>query len=239
LPHKLYGHVPPDKAYSVADWLVDVGDKLDEAYEQTKLPIFVGGTGLYFKALIEGFAQIPNVGEEVRKLWRDKAEEKTAEELHKILHQRDHLAAHQIKSNDTQRILRALEVWDATGRSIIEWQNENSAPLIDKDMAKKIVLMPKRDVLYDRINVRFAQMFDSGAIEEVENLLKLELDPQLSVMKAIGVPQIAAYLQGDMDKQQAIDKASQATRNYAKRQMTWFRNQLDDSWKQVDSIPFN
>ena len=134
---------------------------------------------------------------------------------------------------DGQRIVRALEVLEATGRSIAAFQGQGGPVIVDPKRAKKIVKLPDRRLLHERINRRFARMFDDGAVAEVEALLKLGLSPEMPAMKAIGVSQIAALLRGEMTPDQVIETASAATRQYAKRQMTWFRNQMDESWKRI------
>ena len=150
------------------------------------------------------------------------------------LTERDPQTAARLKHGDGQRILRALEVLEATGRSISTFQAAAGPAVIDPERAEKIVVLPDRAVLAGRINRRFAAMLTSGAVEEVKALLALDLSPAMPVMKAIGVPQIAAMLAGEMSEAEVIERGAAATRQYAKRQMTWFRNQLDDSWRRID-----
>jgi tRNA dimethylallyltransferase len=150
-----------------------------------------------------------------------------------VLRERDPAAAGSLNSQDGQRIVRALEVLEATGRSIAEFQGQPGPVIIDANSARKIVVLPDRAVLHQRINGRFEKMLEQGAEDEVKRLLALNLSPEMPVMKAIGVSQIAAMLKGEMSREEVLEKGSAATRQYAKRQMTWFRNQMDESWERM------
>lgn len=228
-PHVLYGHVHPADSYSVAAWLADAERAAGQS--EGRCLIFTGGTGLYFKALLGGISDIPAVPSEVRERWRYRLSEDGATRLHRHLWTLDPAAAESIKPNDGQRIVRALEVQEATGKPLTYWQGQPGRVLVDADSAGKIVLLPDREFLAERIDTRFDAMVDGGATGEVQRLLDLKLDPKMPAMKAIGVPELAAYLAGDWSIEQAKEAAKTATRRYAKRQMTWFRNQLDGSWK--------
>lgn len=234
IPHHLYGHVPASRHYSTGTWLRDCTALIERLKAEGTLPVLVGGTGLYFKALTGGLSDMPPVSEAIRTSLRDRLRVEGPATLHDVLVRRDPDSASAIRAADGQRIVRALEILDATGRSIRSFQSDNVGAAVDADRALKIVVAPDRSVLRERIDRRFAQMLDHGAIEEVETLLALDIAPDMPVMKAIGVPQIAAMIAGTLSRRDVIETASAATRQYAKRQMTWFRNQMDDSWLRWD-----
>jgi len=233
VPHHLYGTVPAGRLFSTGEWLRTVAPVLADVWARGRLPVFVGGTGLYFKALTGGLSEMPEVPNEIRSKWRKRLAEDGPWALHAELGSRDPDMADQLGTSDGQRIVRALEIIDATGRSLASFQTGTGKGLVDARRARKLIVEPDRAVLHDRINRRFAAMFEQGAIEEVEALLKLDLSKEMPVMKAIGVPQITAHLRGELTREQVISQASAATRQYAKRQMTWFRNQLDETWERV------
>ncbi|WP_374829220.1 tRNA (adenosine(37)-N6)-dimethylallyltransferase MiaA [Daeguia caeni] len=233
--HHLYGHVPPSASYSTGKWFADVAALLTRFDLQGRVPIFVGGTGLYFRALLGGLSHMPEVPEEVRDCWRKRGQEEGTEALYAELVRRDAHMAATLRPTDTQRITRALEVIEGTGRSLLEWQQARGQALVDDISARKIVLMPDRAWLRERIACRFAQMWEQGALDEVRALLALELDRSLPAMKAIGVREIEAFLKGGMTREEAIERSVIATGQYAKRQSTWFRNQLDASWLSFSS----
>lgn len=234
IEHRLYGHVPAGAAYSTGDWLREATAVVAELRAREKLPVFVGGTGLYFRALTGGLSDMPVIPEDVRERIRARLAEEGAEVLHEELAARDLQTAARLKPGDGQRIVRALEVLEATGKPISAFQTATGPMVIDPERAEKIVVLPDRAVLASRIDRRFGAMLRSGAIDEVKALLALRLSPAMPVMKAIGVPQIAAMLAGEMDEAEVIERGAAATRQYAKRQMTWFRNQLDASWLRID-----
>jgi len=234
IAHFLYGHVAAGADYSTGAWLRDAAALIDRLEGEGRLPVFVGGTGLYFKALTEGLAEMPEVPAKIRAHWRRALAEEGPEALHHVLADRDPVMAARLEPADGQRIVRALEIREASGRSIADYQAETPPPLIRPDAAEKVVILPERPILHDRINRRFSAMLDQGAVEEVKALLALDLAPEMPVMRAIGVREIAAMLNGEMDRETVIARASAATRQYAKRQMTWFRNQMGDDWKRLD-----
>jgi tRNA dimethylallyltransferase len=234
IQHCLYGHVAASRHYSTGEWFRDATEVLAAVRSQAKTPVFVGGTGLYFKALTGGLSDMPAVPAAIRDDVRGRLQATGAEALHAILSQRDPETAAILRPGDGQRIARALEIFEATGQSIRVFQARQGPVAIDPGKALKIVVLPERGLLRQRIDRRFAGMLESGAIEEVRALLSLDLKPEKPAMKAIGVPQIAALLAGTMSKDEVIETASAATRQYAKRQMTWFRNQLDGSWLRLD-----
>lgn len=232
-PHHLYGHVPPAIAYSTGAWLRDVMQLIDGGALGNLRPVFVGGTGLYFRALTEGMSEMPDIPAEIRDRWRGALQEEGAGALHRRLAERDPEAAVRLKPADGQRIVRALEVLEASGRSILEWQGRRGRPLVARASAQCFVIEPDRDELGARIDMRFDAMLERGALDEVRELLRLGPDPALPAMKAIGVRELQAALAGEVTFPEAIERAKIATRQYAKRQSTWFRNQLGSEWKRL------
>ncbi|MCA2374840.1 tRNA (adenosine(37)-N6)-dimethylallyltransferase MiaA [Agrobacterium genomosp. 3 str. CIP 111-78] len=233
VPHLLYGHVPASSLYSTGEWLRDISVLLSDMREQRRLPVIVGGTGLYFKALTGGLSDMPAIPDEIRDRLRGRLIEEGPAVLHTELSRRDPVMAEGLQPGDGQRIVRALEVIEATGKSIRDYQKANGPVIVDPDRAQKFVVLPDRPVLHDRINRRFEAMMESGAVEEVEALLALKLAPDATAMKAIGVSQIADMLAGRMSEAEVIEKSAAATRQYAKRQMTWFRNQMGEDWTRI------
>jgi len=197
VPHRLYGIVPAREAYSVGRWLEDAARAIREAQDEGRMPILVGGTGLYFKALIEGLAPVPDVPPEIRTAWRERAEKLGAEGLYRELSARDPAMAARLRPTDPQRLLRALEVIDGTGISLLEWQGGNTAPVLASDSVLKLVIAPEREAVYAAIHARFAAMIEEGALEEVRALLALGLDPSLPAMRAQGVRELASHLSGE------------------------------------------
>jgi tRNA dimethylallyltransferase len=232
-PHHLYGHVSPRTAYSTGAWLRDVMRLMGEGVFEGRTPIFVGGTGLYFRALAEGISEMPEIPPAIRDRWRYRLLEDGPDRLHRILRQEDPETAQRLRPTDGQRIVRALEVLEASGRSILRWQQERGRPLIDRANAHFFVIEPERPVLVNRIDRRFERMLEMGALEEVRALSALALDPALPAMKAIGVRELQAADSGELEFSEAIARAKIATRQYSKRQGTWFRNQLGPEWKRI------
>ena len=233
-PHRLYGHVHPGESYSTGRWLDDVRGVMADPDIAGRTLIFVGGTGLYFRALTRGLSPMPKVPEDVRARWRHRLAEDGAPKLHRILRREDPEAALAIRPGDGQRIVRALEVLEASGKPISAWQAETGHGLIEEESAERYVLLPDREVLYRNIERRLDRMVEEGALEEVKALLALKLDPSLPAMKAIGVREFGAVLEGRATLEDALAQAKTATRQYAKRQFSWFRNQLGDGWTVVD-----
>jgi tRNA dimethylallyltransferase len=228
-PHRLYGTVPAAEAYSAGRFLEDAARALAEAKAQGSVPIFVGGTGLYFKALIEGLAAVPDIPPAIRKVWRERAARIGAGGLYAELQARDPAMAARLRPTDPQRIVRALEVIDATGTSLADWQEGSAAaPLLDPGQALKLVVAPEREPLYAAIDARFDRMLERGAVKEVGTLLALGLDPTLPAMRAHGVRELAAFLAGESSLETAIEKSKTESRRYAKRQMTWLRRFMQD-----------
>ncbi|MCA1407938.1 tRNA (adenosine(37)-N6)-dimethylallyltransferase MiaA [Ensifer sp. IC3342] len=234
IEHFLYGHVPAGQAYSTGAWLREAEALVAQLREEGRLPVFVGGTGLYFKALTGGLSDMPEIPATIRDALRARLKEEGAEALHAELAARDPQTAAQLRPGDGQRIVRALEVIEATGKPIHLFQQSRGPLIVDPDRARKIIVLPDRALLHSRIDRRFETMLERGAADEVRALLALHISPDMPVMKAIGVQQIAAMLRGEIGEEEVIATGAAATRQYAKRQMTWFRNQLDDSWQRIE-----
>jgi tRNA dimethylallyltransferase len=226
VPHRLYGFRDGSEPYSVAAWLEDLAPLVAEARAGGPPLVIAGGTGLYFRALLEGLSPVPEIAEEIRSHWRAEAERRGGPVLHNILKDRDPDMAARLQPTDPQRIARALEVLDATGRSLLGWQADAGEPLIHAEEAERIWLSPPRDELYARCDARWDQMMDDGAVEEVERLRARGLDRSLPVMRAVGVRPLAAYLGGAPDLEAACRDARTETRRYAKRQLTWARKYM-------------
>ncbi len=226
VPHTLYGHVSAAEAYSVARWLDDVRNALDQARAAGQRPIVTGGTGLYFKALLEGLSPVPPIPDDIRSAWRDRANAEGSAELHRILQARDPLMADRLNPSDTQRVTRALEVLEATGRSLAEWQRVPGTPLIAADQAERYVVSRPRDELFARCDQRFDAMMQVGAGHEVRQLASLQLDPALPAMQALGVRQLLAAVRGETAWADAIAQAKLETRQFVKRQTTWLKRNM-------------
>ena len=233
IPHYLYGHIPAGQAYSTGTWLREAAALVAHLRGEKRMPVFVGGTGLYFKALTGGLSDMPDIPADIRSRLRERLLMEGPEALHRVLVICDPAVAESLNPQDGQRIVRALEVIEATGQSIATFQGKTGPVIVDADRARKIVVLPDRAVLHQRINGRFEKMLAMGAEDEVRALLKLKLPEEMPVMKAIGVSQIAAMLRGEMTREEVLETGAAATRQYAKRQMTWFRNQMDASWERI------
>ena len=227
-PHLLYGHVDAAENYSTGRWVADAARVLSEAEATGQLPIFVGGTGLYFRALTRGLSDIPPVPADLRVRVRVQAEGVPAPELHAQLAAADPRTAAGLRPTDRQRTLRALEVFAATGRPLAEWQDKPGVPMIRPEEAAAIFLSVERDELRRRIDDRFDAMLDAGALDEVRALAARALDPALPAMKAHGVPWLMRHLAGEISLEKASAGGKADTRRYAKRQETWFRHQLKE-----------
>ncbi len=236
VPHRLYGHVPAATRYSVGQWLVDVRHVLAEVQAMEHVPVFVGGTGLYFKALTEGLASIPPIPPEVRNRVLAAAEGVPATALHARLAAIDAETAAGLRPSDRARILRAIEVMEATGTPLSRLRHgQASPPLVAAAHATRIVLDPPRPWLHQRIAERADRMVGDGAIDEARALGRLGLSADLPAMKAIGVRQFLDHDQGKLTLAEALASVKTETRRYAKRQMTWFRHQMAD-WPRLDPV---
>jgi tRNA dimethylallyltransferase len=238
VPHRLYGHVDAGENYSVGRWCRDVGTVLAEIERQGRVAILVGGTGLYFKALTTGLAAVPPIPAEIRGQVRARMASEGAAALHGELASLDPITAQRLMVNDRSRIARALEVVLATGRSLSDWHRDGMPALVDSARAAKIFLTCERKQLVARIEARFAAMLKAGALDEVRALAARQLDPLLPAMKAHGVPWLIRHLHGEISLDQAAAGAIMDTRRYAKRQLTWFRNQMTDwPWAAPEEAP--
>jgi tRNA dimethylallyltransferase len=224
-PHRLFGHVDAAEAYSVGKWSRAAAVELRAQTAAGRIPIVTGGTGLYFKALLEGLSEIPEVPEEVRAAVRAATTDVPAEQLHAELAHRDPDTAATLRPSDRQRIVRAMEVFQATGRPLVRFQGERQGRLLEPEACLRVFLAPDRDDLYRRIDARFDAMVSLGALEEVKALAARGLDPALPAMRAHGAPWLIKALRDEMALPEAIERAKADTRHYAKRQFTWFRHQ--------------
>jgi tRNA dimethylallyltransferase len=232
VPHRLYGHVDGALNYSVGHFSRAATALLGTL--DGRLPVFVGGTGLYFRALEQGFSEVPPVPEAVRAQVRQEAEGRPTEALHAELARHDPEGAARLRPSDRMRVMRALEIFLATGRPIASFYGDPvPGPLAGRNL-RKIFLAPDRAVLRARIDARFRAMIAEGALDEVSRLRARRLDPMLPVMRAHGVPGLIAHLDGAIDLEAAIVRGQADTRAYAKRQFTWFRHQMGEDWRWVD-----
>jgi tRNA dimethylallyltransferase len=234
--HRLYGFVDAAENYSVGRWCRDVEEALKEARSQGRMPILVGGTGLYFKALTTGLAAVPPIPADIRAEVRSRLQREGPPALHVELARLDPATAKRVTINDRSRISRALEVVLATGRPLSDWHIEGLPPLIDSKRVAKVFISCERKELVHRIERRFAAMLKSGALEEVRRLAARGLDPSLPAMKAHGVPWLIRHLDGEISLEEAAAGVVIDTRRYAKRQLTWFRNQMQDwPWETAEN----
>lgn len=229
VPHRLYGHLDGADVSTAADWAADAVAHIKTVHAADKLPIVVGGTGLYLKALMEGLSAIPEIPDDVRAAARRLRLEQGIDALFASLTEKDPEGAAKLKPKDRQRVLRAWEVVEATGKPLHAWQSQAAPSPPLKATFHTVLFRPEREDLYAACNSRFDKMLDQGALEEVEALMARTLDPGLPIMKALGVPDLMAHLRGETSLQDAVTKAQQRTRNYAKRQTTWFKNQFNAS----------
>jgi tRNA dimethylallyltransferase len=229
-PHRLYGTRDGADACSAADWAADAKAAIAEAHAAGKLPILAGGTGLYLRTLIEGIAPVPEIDPAVRKAVRALA----AGEAHAALLREDRAAAARLRPGDTTRTARALEVVRSTGRTLTAWQAEKVGGIGNDVALAPLILLPPRDWLHARCDERFEKIFLDEGIEEVHLLLQRRLPALAPVMRAIGVREIAAFLHGELSREAALEAGKAATRQYAKRQYTWFRRQPPAAWPRFE-----
>ena len=221
--HCLYGVLDGAERASVASWLAMASREVTQAREAGKLPILVGGTGLYFHAASQGLAPVPDVPSDIHAACVEEYAAQGGEAFRKALCAMDPVLGTQLHPGDSQRLVRAMGVVRATGRALSDWQSDPHEGAI-AGTPLRVAVMPRRDFLYEQINHRFSEMMETGALDEVAALAARQLDPSLPVMKAIGVREIMALQAGDIDRTRAIELASRDSRRYAKRQMTWVRN---------------
>ena len=224
-PHRLYGVLPAEDVCSAARWRDLAVAEIADAHAAGRLPILVGGTGLYLRTLTEGIVELPEIPGDLRSEARALCERIGAPALHARLAARDPVMARRLAPGDRQRLIRAWEVIEATGRSLADWQAAAPAVAPGLEFAS-VVLLPPRAAVYAACDKRFDAMLAAGALDEVGALVARGLDPDLPAMKALGVPALRAHLRGELSLEEAAAKARQATRNYAKRQSTWFRHQM-------------
>ncbi len=238
VPHRLFGHVDAAEAHNAVRWADEARAVIAEAHAAGQVPILVGGTGLHMRTLLNGIAPVPEIDPDIREAVRALP----VADAHAALAAADPDAAARLNPADTTRVARALEVVRSTGRTLADWQQAIAGGIADEITLAPLILLPPRDWLRDRCDDRLVQMFDRGAVEEAEALLARGLNPDLPAMRAIGVPQIASYLRGDITRADALEQTQAATRQYAKRQYTWFRNQPPADWRRhteslnIDSI---
>ncbi len=236
VPHRLYGQIDAAENYSAGRWCVDAGAALAEAERAGRVPIVVGGTGLYFKTLTQGLAAVPPIPAGIRSAVRERLVAEGVAPLYAELTRRDPATAGRLMPGDRARITRALEVVEATGRSLTDWHREGMKPVLDPQRAIKVFLAPDRERLYRQIDQRFDRMLGGGALAEVAALASRRLDPALPAMKALGVPWLTRHLNGEITLAEAVEGAKRDSRRYSKRQATWFRNQLPDwTWVAPES----
>jgi len=238
VPHRLYGHVDAAVNFSVGRWCTEFEAVLAEARGEGRAAVIVGGTGLYFSALTRGLAAVPPIPAQIRDDMRGRLAKEGVAALHAELARQDPAAAAHLRPGDRARVTRALEVVLATGRSLLLWHEDNMPARLDPARAAKIFLMPERDALLSRIDSRFDAMMAAGALDEVRTLAARHLDPSLPAMKAHGVPWLIRHLDGAITLAVAVEGAKRDTRQYTKRQATWFRNQLPDfAWVEPPHAP--
>jgi tRNA dimethylallyltransferase len=227
-PHRLYGHVDAAENYSAGRWCTDAAAAIAAAQAAGRPAIVTGGTGLYFNTLTRGIAAVPPIPDDIRKDVRARLASEGAPALHAELAARDPEGAARLRPGDRSRVTRALEVVLATGRSLYDWHGDNKPPIVDLARAAKLFLMPDRAELLKRIDARFDAMMAAGALDEVRALAARGLDPSLPAMKAHGVPWLIRYLRNEITREEAVEGGKRDTRQYTKRQATWFRNQLPE-----------
>ena len=232
-PHHLFGVADGADGWSVGRWLDAAVPVLEAIAARGRPAIVVGGTGLYFRALTKGLAEIPAVPAAARQAAAEAWERLGEDAFRRALAERDPAAAARIAPGDRQRLLRAWEVAEATGKALSDWQADTAPPL-GAEQWRAVALEPERKALYARCDARLQAMIEAGALDEVRRLMMRELDPAAPIMKAVGVRELAAHLRGELDLAEAVVLAQQETRRYAKRQMTWFRNQTPD-WPRLSS----
>ncbi|MGO1118211.1 tRNA (adenosine(37)-N6)-dimethylallyltransferase MiaA [Rhodovibrionaceae bacterium A322] len=224
-PHRLYGTLPAREACTAGRWRSLALKEMAEASAAGKLPILVGGTGLYLSSLVDGLSPMPQVPPGVREAARTRFEQLGREAFIEELRERDPVSADRLHANDTQRLLRAWEVFEASGEPLSAWQEKDRVDAAPYHFLW-LAMMPDRDRLYDNCNRRFEQMVEQGALEEVRALIAQELPEDCMALRALGVPELADYLAGRCDLDEAVAAAQQSTRRYAKRQLTWLKTQV-------------
>jgi tRNA dimethylallyltransferase len=232
IPHRLFAHVKATERYSAGRYQQEAAAELAAARNAGRIPIFAGGTGLYFKVLTQGLSPIPAIDPEIRKLVRERFEEQGREKFYAELLRRDPASA-ALRPGDTQRILRAADVLESTGRGISQWQAVAGQPVLVGLKTARFVIAPDRQLLNERIDRRFEAMIREGALDEVRRLL--DLDPRLPATRMLGFPELASHLREEISLAEATAAAQMMTRRFAKRQLTWFRRYMAD-WRWISSV---
>ena len=233
IPHHMYGFLDGKEYWSVGEWIKEASEITESILKKNKIPIFVGGTGLYFKSLTDGISSIPNVDESVRTILNQEYQKYGLSPLKKELDRVDPLIASKIDSNDKQRILRALEIYRGTKKKMSDFWNEKRIKYFNNPLIK-IILKSSREALYKNCDTRFDKMIKNGAIDEVEVLIKKKLHKDMPIMKAIGVKEISSYLEKAITLDEVGNLIKFRTHQYAKRQLTWARNQMI-TWEEVST----
>ena len=231
IEHRLFGEWDGAEPCSAADWAARAKREIEDSHLAGMLPILVGGTGLYIRTLLDGIAPVPPIKPAVREAVRALS----VEDAYAALQQEDPARARALNPSDSNRIARALEVVRSTGKPLSHWQRQRVGGIGEAIDLQPLILLPLREALYERCDARFERMLENGAVEEVETLLGRKLDPALPVMRAIGVSDIASLLRGERSREEVCARGKQATRNYAKRQYTWFRRQPPQEWPRCTS----
>jgi len=234
IEHQLFGYIDGSEACSAARWADDAKTAIAAAHDRDRLPILVGGTGMYVRVLLDGIAPIPEIVPEIRAAIR----KMELLEAYRALAELDPVSASRLHPTDTTRIQRALEVVRSTGKPLDHWHQQKTGGIAGEIRLHPLILLPPREWLYQRCDLRLHQMIEEGAAEEVETLLSRNLPAEQPVMRAIGVPDISGWLTGDLTEETAVERAQAATRQYAKRQYTWFRNQCPAEWPRIEE-PLN
>lgn len=234
VPHLLFGTWDGATAYSTADWAKTAKDTIARLHSDNTIPILVGGTGLYIRTLLDGISPIPAIDSEIRATIRamEQADARAALEVE------DQEAAARLAPADTTRTARALEIVRSTGKPMWQWHGQQTGGIGQHVQVHPLILVPDREQLYSKCNRRFDWMLENGAVEEVEALIARDLNPELPVMRAIGVREIASWLKGEVSRDEMIARGQMSTRQYAKRQYTWFRNQPPQDWQRIDPDNF-
>ncbi|WP_315760495.1 tRNA (adenosine(37)-N6)-dimethylallyltransferase MiaA [Sphingomonas sp. Y38-1Y] len=233
-PHRLFGYIDGAESCSAARWAADARTEIDAAHADGRVPILVGGTGLYLRTLLDGIAPVPPIDPAIRAEVRALP----VAEAHAALSREDPEAAARLAAADTTRVARALEVVRSTGCPLWRWQAAREGGIAERVTLRPLILLPDREWLFARCDARLATMFEDGGVEEVRALLaRDDLSADAPIRRAIGVPEIAAWLAGETDRDTALERARLATRQYAKRQFTWFRNQPPADWPRAAGMP--
>ncbi len=234
-PHRLFGHVDAaDATYSAARWAAEATRAIDATLAEGRLPILVGGTGLYVRTLLDGIAPVPVIDPDLR----EQVRALPVAEAHAALALLDPPAAARLNAADTTRVARALEVVRGTGRTLADWQTERVGGIGDRLDVRALILIPDRDWLNARIDQRFAEMAETSQAEVAALLARTDIPQDAPIRRAIGVPEIAALVRGETSETEAIAAGSLATRRYAKRQYTWLRHQPPAAWTRTDALDF-